>query len=92
VSIVPPSNPWQVAPLGEYRYKFTNVSGRKLAMIAVDPFAGGEAEVEGSPHPHTVQSPVEPGGSFTARVRGSVRIMATDPTTYDNLPWKFDAP
>lgn len=86
------SDPWKAEPLGEDRYKFTNVSGRTLAMIAVDPFPGGESEVEGSPHPHTVPSPVEPGKSFIAKARGSVRIMATDPTTYEHAPWKFDTP
>lgn len=87
------SDPWKAEPLGEDRYEFTNVSGRKLAAITVDPFPGGEVEIEDNAGnvPGTVRNR-EPGESFTAKVRGSVRIMATDPATYEPVAWKFDAP
>ena len=70
------------------------MSGRKLATITVDPFPGGEVEIEdgGVPNDPNAVNNREPGESFTAKVRGSVRIMATDPTTFENVPWKFDAP
>ena len=55
----------------------------------------GEVEVEdgGVPNdPYAVRAPVEAGKSFTAKVRGSVRITATIPTTMENVFWKFDTP
>lgn len=86
------SDPWKAETLGEGRYKFTNVSGRKLGAISVMPFPGGEAEVEGASHPYSLPTPVEPGKSFVAKVRGSVRITGTVPVTMENVFWKFDTP
>ena len=87
------SDPWKAEPLGDDRYEFTNVSGRKLGAMAVDPFEGGEVEIETNAGnvSRTVRT-LETGGSFIAKVRGSVRIMATDPVTFENTPWKFGAP
>lgn len=89
------SDPWKAEALGAGRFRFTNVSGGKLAMVVVMPFEGGEVEVEdgGVPNdPYAVRAPVEAGKSFTAKVRGSVRITATIPTTMENVFWKFDTP
>lgn len=70
--------PWSMNPLGANRYRFTNASGGRLAMIALTPFGATQIEVEDSPEPHTVPAPVEAGASFVAVVRGSgVRITAT---------------
>ena len=71
--------PWSAIPLGANRYRFTNASGGRLAMITLTPFGATHAEVEGSPEPHTVPTPVDAGASFVAVVRGEgVRITATE--------------
>lgn len=70
--------PWSAIPLGANRYRFTNASGGRLAMIALTPFGATHVEVEDSPEPHVVPAPVDAGASFVAVVRGSgVRITAT---------------
>jgi tetratricopeptide (TPR) repeat protein len=70
--------PWSATPLGANRYRFTNASGGRLAMIALTPFGATHVEVEDSPEPHIVPAPVDAGASFVAVVRGSgVRITAT---------------
>ena len=70
--------PWSAVPLGANRYRFTNASGGRLAMIALRPFGATHVEVEGSPEPHIVPGPVDAGASFVAVVRGrGVRITAT---------------
>lgn len=70
--------PWSATPLGANRYRFTNVSDRRLAMIVLSPFDATHVEVETSPDPRTVPVPVDPGASFVAVVRGTgVRITAT---------------
>ncbi|OHU79015.1 tetratricopeptide repeat protein [Mycobacteroides chelonae] len=70
--------PWSAIPLGANRYRFTNASGGRLAMIALVPFGATHVEVEDSPEPHTVPAPVDAGASFVAVVRGQgVRITAT---------------
>lgn len=48
-------------------------------MITLTPFGATHAEVEGSPEPHTVPTPVDAGASFVAVVRGEgVRITVTE--------------
>jgi tetratricopeptide (TPR) repeat protein len=70
--------PWSAIPLGANRYRFTNASGGRLAMITLTPFGATHVEVEDSPEPHTVPTPVDVGASFVAVVRGKgVRITAT---------------
>lgn len=70
--------PWSVISLGANRYRFTNVSGGRLAMVTLRPFGATHVEVEDSPEPHTVSAPVDDGASFVALVLGSgMRIAAT---------------
>ena len=70
--------PWSAIPLGANRYRFTNASGGRLAMIVLTPFGATHVEVEDSPEPHIVPAPVDAGASFVAVVRGrGVRITAT---------------
>ncbi|WP_273735410.1 tetratricopeptide repeat protein [Mycolicibacterium septicum] len=70
--------PWSAIPLGANRYRFTNTSDERLAMITVTPFGATQVEVEDSPGPHVVPKPVDAGASFIAVVRGrGVRITAT---------------
>lgn len=70
--------PWSAIPLGANRYRFTNTSGGRLAMITLMPFGATQVEVEDSPEPHTVPVPVDAGASFVAVVRGrGARITAT---------------
>lgn len=70
--------PWSAIALGANRYRFTNASGGRLAMIALTPFGATHVEVEDSPEPHTVPAPVDAGASFVAVVRGrGARITAT---------------
>jgi hypothetical protein len=70
--------PWSATLLGANRYRFTNTSGGRLAMITLTPFGATQVEVEDSPEPHTVPAPVDAGTSFVAVVRGrGVRITAT---------------
>lgn len=70
--------PWSAVPLGSDRYRFTNASGGRLAMIALTPLGATQVEVEGSPEPHTLSAPIDAGASFIAMVCGKgVRITAT---------------
>ena len=46
--------PWSATPLGANRYRFTNASGGRLAMITLTPFGATQVAVEDSPEPHTV--------------------------------------
>ena len=84
--------PWSAIPLGANRYRFTNTSGGRLAMIALMPFGATHVEVEDSPEPHIVPAPVDAGGSFVAVVRGrGMRVTATalpsmTPTYSDFVP------
>lgn len=69
---------WSAIPLGANRYRFTNTSSGRLAMVTLMPFGATHVEVEDSPEPHTVPAPVDAGASFIAVVLGSgVRITAT---------------
>ena len=84
---------WDVEQLGSGRFRFTNVSGTRLAMIALTPQDGAEVAVEdGAPgDAWVVPSPVGPRESFTAVVRGAgVRITATAvpsmQSVYQDLP------
>jgi tetratricopeptide (TPR) repeat protein len=70
--------PWSAARLGEGRYRFTNTSGGRLAMITLAPFGATQVRVEDSPEPYTVPAPIDAGDSFVAVVRGKgMRITAT---------------
>jgi tetratricopeptide (TPR) repeat protein len=70
--------PWAGAVLANNRYRFTNISGGRLAQITVDPYGSTVIEVEGSPDPHVVAAPLDDGGSFVAVIRGGgVRITAS---------------
>lgn len=74
------SDAWDVEQLGAGRFRFTNVSGGRLAMITLTPHDATEVAVEdGAPgDAWVVPSPVGPGEAFTAVVRGAgVRITAT---------------
>ncbi|CDM77200.1 Regulatory protein AfsR [Mycobacterium marinum] len=72
------ARPWSAIPLGANRYRFTNTSGGRLAMITLMPFGATQVEVEDSPEPHVVPAPVDAGASFVAVVRGrGVHITAT---------------
>jgi hypothetical protein len=64
-------DPWKAEPLGEGRFRFTNESGCPLGAIAVNPFRGGDVDVEN----HTGNSPNlvgrrGPGESLIGKVRG----------------------
>lgn len=84
--------PWSAIPLGANRYRFTNTSGGRLAMVTLTPSGATHVEVEDSPEPHIVAAPVDAGASFVAVVRGQgVRITATGvpsmtPTYSDFVP------
>ena len=56
--------PWSAARLGGNRYRFTNTSGGRLAMITLAPYGATQVEVEDSPEPHTVPAPVDAGDQF----------------------------
>jgi hypothetical protein len=71
--------PWAAAVLANSRYRFTNISGGRLAQITVDPIGATVVEVEDSPDPHVVAVPLDDGDSFVAIMRGGagVRVTAT---------------
>lgn len=71
--------PWTAAVLANSRYRFTNISGGRLAQITVDPIGATAVEVEDSPDPHVVAVPLDDGDSFVAVMRGGagVRVTAT---------------
>ncbi|MBY0287497.1 MAG: tetratricopeptide repeat protein [Mycobacteriaceae bacterium] len=76
----PSQGPWAAASLGNNRYRFTNTSGGRLAMIVLTPAGATQAKViDGvDSDPHVVPAPIQAGDSFDATVRGpGVRIMAT---------------
>lgn len=84
--------PWAGAILANDRYRFTNISGGRLAQITVDPCGDTTIEVEGSVDPHTVPAPLDDGESFVATIRGEgVRITATRiPSGIDvTLSWRL---
>lgn len=74
------TEPWTAEPIGDGKFKFTNVSGGRLAMITLTPVQATRVEVEGfvAGDPHSVPSPVDAGESFIATVRGpGVQVNAT---------------
>lgn len=84
--------PWAAAPLGGNRYRFTNATGGKLAMIVLAPIGATKAKVEDGVDidPHAVPAPVEAGDSFDATVRGlGVRITATAVPSMTHVYWDF---
>lgn len=85
-------DPWKAEPLGEGRFRFTNMSGRKLAMITLSPVQGAEVRVEdGTPLDElAVPHPVNSGASFTAVVRGAgVRVTATAVPAMEPVYWEL---
>lgn len=71
---------WRTESLGAGRFRFTNVSTGRLAMIVLAPIEGAEVVVEDgvAEDPWVVPSPVDTGASFVAVVRGAgVGITAT---------------
>ena len=74
------TNPWTIEQLGAGRFRFTNATSGKLAMIGLSPIDDAEVAVEGciADDPWTVPSPVDAGAAFVAVVRGAgARITAT---------------
>ena len=86
------AEPWKSEALGSGRFRFTNTSGGKLAMVVLSPVSGAEVRVEDgvAEDPHVVPVPVDAGGSFVAVVRGAgVRITATAPPSMQNVYWEL---
>lgn len=86
------AEPWKSEALGAGRFRFTNTSGGKLAMIVLAPVSGAEVRVENgvAEDPHVVPAPVDAGDSFVAVVRGAgVRITATAPPSMQHVYWEL---
>lgn len=82
--------PWAAEDLGENRYRFTNTSGRTLAMVTLRPHSATHVAVEDNAESHTVSAPVDAGSSFIAVVRGrGTYITATAVPSMTNVYWDF---
>lgn len=86
------SDPWTAEPIGSDRFRFTNVSGGRLAMIVLSPIGNAEVEVEDGveSEPHVVPASIDSGGSFVAVVRGAgTRITATEVPSMTHRYWEL---
>jgi len=84
--------PWSAEDLGGGRFRFKNMSGGKLAMIALSPIGATQVRVEDGieDDPHTVPAPVDAGESFIALVRGQgMRVTATAVPSMTHVYWDF---
>jgi tetratricopeptide (TPR) repeat protein len=84
--------PWTAEPLGSDRFRFTNTSGLRLAMVVLTPANGTAVRVEDgvADDPHVVPVPVNAGSNFIALVRGrGLRITATAVPSTRNVYWDF---
>ncbi|MFD6517617.1 hypothetical protein [Rhodococcus sp. NPDC060176] len=59
--------------------KLTNTHGSKLAGISIAPAPGATVRIIGSSDKHTLNGPVEAGGSFNVIAKGGgFRVLAND--------------
>ena len=89
------SDPWTAESVGSDRFRFTNVSGGRLAMIVLTPTDNAEVKVVDGAEadPHVVPAPVDDGGSFVAVVRGAgTRITATELPSMTHRYWELTLP
>ncbi|WP_418005171.1 hypothetical protein ACNO8X_10160 [Mycobacterium sp. PDNC021] len=89
------SDPWTAEHIGSGRFRFTNVSGGRLAMIILSPIGDAEVEVEEGveSEPHIVPAPIDNGGSFVAVLRGAgVRVTATELPSMTDRYWELSLP
>lgn len=86
------SDPWNVEDLGAGRFRFTNASGNKLAMIVLAPVGDALVKVEDGVEfdPHVVPAPIDDGDAFIAVVRGvGARVTATALPSMVHVYWEF---
>jgi len=86
------SDPWTAEPIGSDKFRFTNVSGGRLAMIVLSPIGNAEVEVEDGveSEPHVVPASIDSGGSFVAVLRGAgTRITATEVPSMTHRYWEL---
>ncbi|WP_167668466.1 hypothetical protein [Mycobacteroides salmoniphilum] len=89
------SDPWTSEHIGSDRFRFTNVSGGRLAMIVLAPIGNTEVKVEDGVEsaPHVVSASIENGGSFVAVLRGvGTRITATEVPSMTHRYWELLLP